>query len=177
MLVEGPFLIRAHHLTLNPDLFTLADAGKLTMINLAKLNERTFFGKIQPAHMDNEYLRDVLGPEPRKYMPTYNQRILDYFDTFYSLPYTAVISIIREKDGICAACAIGRHCENSQDIEAETEDLQAFALKANAHWGLTENEDFSVIYEGQKMTRIETTKGVVVQLAWLLEQHHNLGVK
>lgn len=168
MTEQQPFTIRAHHLMLDYNIFNVAveNPKGLESFISARTNQILEDYK-DPTQL--EYATDILGDNPADFIPTYKRRILEYATDFVKLPDSHPVHITNQKDRICTACAIGRHCDEDTSIGfespydvVETEHLMMRDFIRVARWlGLEEGKDFLSVMDDRHIIRIEATKKVV----------------
>ena len=158
---KEPFTIRAHHLIQTNTYFqeAIQDLSKLTC------SIKTDIGFLI-SDLD-EYTEDLLGTPPEEYLEEYHSKLMDYFSRFANLPDDYPVHITDQKDGICKACKIGKHCDEdeiSADEATEHDYMKAFLEEAESV-GLEENKDYTVISNiSTNIIKIQTSKKAVVNI-------------
>lgn len=109
------------------------------------------------------YRRDVLGDNFEKRAPENNKKILEYYLSFARLRDEDPVYLINGRDGICATCVIGQHCDDPEGMDEESIDMDDF-VRVAAEIGKKEGEDFLVIRDGDLTLRVETTKRTVLDV-------------
>jgi len=167
-----PFIIRAHHLIKVNHYFKEATKDLLA---LEKLVEARTALKGNLDHgidaSEIEYNYDLLGENPSEYLPVYRQKVMDYFSRFAKLSNDYPIHITDQKDGLCLACKVGRHCDEGTEnpsgkvIGGSEQNSMLHFLEQAKSIGLKENEDYTIIGETNSgIVRIETDKKVVISM-------------
>ena len=169
-----PFIIRAHHLIKVNHYFKEATKDLLALEKLVEARTAVRGNLDQGIDATEiEYNYDLLGEYPSEYLPIYRQKVMDYFSRFAKLSNDYPIHITDQKDGLCLACKIGSHCDepksnavkNLARLFADSEHSYMLHILEQAKTiGLKEDEDYTIIETDMEITRIETSKKVVMNI-------------
>lgn len=96
---DNPFIVRGHH---TKHLFNIIGMG----LGIEEIIDRV-------DTVGDEYRRDVFGDTDESEAVT-RTRIRNYFEDYLELDDESMVRVVDgQKDGICNACAIGKHCDDS----------------------------------------------------------------
>lgn len=155
--LKSPYIIRAHHAMFTGH-FLLAVLNPVGLKDFITRGAENFATN---AERGIEYGHDVMGDNPREYTPDYIKQVQEYMYTFDQLQDQDPVHLTGTRDGICQACVIGNHClEDNDDLKY----MQLF-IRAARSQGWKKGKDYLVVRgEDNKITRVETTKGILVDV-------------
>jgi len=116
---RDPFMIRAHHLDSSYKYLAKPECSTKTISPPEKVVDVFIHCSLDSPNLSINYIEDLFG-KTDKSRDEFTRKLLKNFELFISLPddYPAKITD-GFPDGICEACANGKHCKQVSAVEIQ----------------------------------------------------------